>query len=169
MYIVGRVGRAAPEETDMLVDQNDSNVFPGCKVLKRSFDGRSFRLVVDDEKVLLRFGAGGDMLCTSVRQVKYLFRRRRSYYDFEEAKELQSSICQVLLTPMPASKRPVTESYTYKPVLERLRSPISKTGCAVCSGRATCLIADYGKELPVLEVSLRCHRDGGQWAFLVLM
>lgn len=32
-----------------------------------------------------------------------------------------------------------------------------------------CLIADYGKELSVLEVGLRCHCDGGQWAVLGLM
>lgn len=51
----------------MLVDQDDSNVFPLCKALKCSFDGRSFCLTVDHEKVLLCFGAGGDMLYTSVR------------------------------------------------------------------------------------------------------
>lgn len=54
-------------------------------------------------------------------------------------------------------------------LLEPMRSSISETGCAFCPERATCLIADYGKELPVLEVGLRCHRDGGQWAVLGLM
>lgn len=59
----------------MLVDQDDSNIFPACKALKRRLDGCSFRLIVDDEKVLLRFGAGSDMLCTSVRQAGYFFRQ----------------------------------------------------------------------------------------------
>lgn len=114
MHIVRGVGRAVPKETDMLVDQDDSNVFPGCKALKRRFDGCSFCLVVDDEKVLLRFGAGSDMLCTCVRQAGYFFRRWHFCNDLERARESHSSsIRQVLLTPMPASKRPVTESYTY--------------------------------------------------------
>lgn len=73
MYIVRGTRRAVPKETDMLIDQDDSNVFPLCKALKCSFDGRSLRLVVDNEKVLLCFGAGGDVLFTSVRQVDDLF------------------------------------------------------------------------------------------------
>lgn len=64
--------RAVPEETDMLVDQDDPNIFAVCEALKRRFDGCSFRLVIDDEKVLLRFGAGSDMLCTPVRYVSKL-------------------------------------------------------------------------------------------------
>lgn len=52
----------------MLVDQDDSNILSASKALKRRFDGCSFCLVIDDEKVLLRLGAGSDMLCTSVRQ-----------------------------------------------------------------------------------------------------
>jgi hypothetical protein len=60
------------KQTDMLIDQDDTDVFPLlCKALERRFDGCSFCLAVDDEKVLLRFGAGSDMLYASMRQNEY--------------------------------------------------------------------------------------------------
>jgi hypothetical protein len=71
----------------MLIDQDDSNIFPTCKALERRFDGCSFRFIVDDEKVLFRFGAGSDMLCTCVRQAEHLIWRRLSWLWIQESRE----------------------------------------------------------------------------------
>lgn len=49
--------------TDVLVDQDDANVFPFLgESVKGRLDGGRFCPAVDDEKVLLRICAGGDML-----------------------------------------------------------------------------------------------------------
>lgn len=47
----------------MLIDENNSNVFPRLGVaVKRFLDGLVLRLVVDYEEVLLRVGAACDVL-----------------------------------------------------------------------------------------------------------
>lgn len=49
-------------QTNMLVDQDDANVFSLGKALKGRFDGCGLCLAVDDKEVFLRIGAGGDVL-----------------------------------------------------------------------------------------------------------
>jgi hypothetical protein len=47
----------------VLVDENNSDVLSLFGELRKGgFDRRSLRLVVDDQEVLLRIGAGRDML-----------------------------------------------------------------------------------------------------------
>lgn len=115
----------------MLVDQDNANVLAvRRKLVKGRLDGRVVRLVVDDEKVLLSIGAGGYVLsllvCLNINRV--------SRVEYRE------------LTPMPASSSPVTESYPS----QSFRSP-----CQQALSWSSHLIANDGKELPVLEVGRR--------------
>lgn len=77
----------------MLVDQHDAYVFPLCgEPLEGGLDCRIVRLVVHDQEVLLRVWWSRDMLVVIVsadKMIKHMYGR----------------------TPMPASSRPVTESY----------------------------------------------------------
>lgn len=50
------------EQTNMLVNQDNADVFPLRKALKGRFDCRSFGLAVDNEEVFLRFGTGSNVL-----------------------------------------------------------------------------------------------------------
>lgn len=77
----------------MLVDEQNANVFPLTRELvKCSLNSCSFRLGVNNEEVLLRIWWIGDVLLKSVFVCSNL-RRDNAH------------------TPMPASKRPVTESW----------------------------------------------------------
>lgn len=50
--------------TDVLVDQDDADVFPVVgESVKSRLDGGGVRLAVDNEEILLGVGAGSDMLC----------------------------------------------------------------------------------------------------------
>ena len=79
----------------MLVDEDDADVLPRLgERLEGALDGRRLGLVVNNEKVLLRLCAGCDML----------FEKRVSSAWYRPRARLS------VLTPMPARRRPVTES-----------------------------------------------------------
>lgn len=76
----------------MLVDEQDTNILPlTCELVECSLDSSSICLRVYDKEVLLRVWRVGDMLSESVCRRYHLKR-------------------VIAHTPMPASKRPVTES-----------------------------------------------------------
>lgn len=78
--------------SDMLVDKHNANVLSLIgESIEGSLNGSGVCLVVDNEKVLLRIGARGDMLVSCVSKKK-------------------KSQCDAKLTPMPARSSPVTES-----------------------------------------------------------
>lgn len=56
---------------NMLVDQDDANVFSLGKALKGRFDGCRLCFVVDDKEVFLRIGAGSDVADAREQEARY--------------------------------------------------------------------------------------------------
>ena len=89
-----RILSTARAVTNMLIDQDNPNVFPlGSESLKCRLDGRGFCLAVHHQEVLLVVWRRRDMLRWSSQ---------------ERPSGFQDAIS--VLTPIPARRRPVTES-----------------------------------------------------------
>lgn len=100
----------------MLVDQDDADVLALLgEGIKGGLDGRRLGLAVDDQEVLLRVGRVGDMLRVPVFSSKCPCMRGNRPEGEEEHCVLHGPLVAAgggaQLTPIPASRRPVTESY----------------------------------------------------------
>lgn len=103
----------------MLVNEDDGNVLALCKAVKGGLDGGRLSLVVDNEEVPLLVGRSGDVLFPKERQsrVSSLVQRQRI---------LAKKRVGTGRTPMPASSKPVTESYVvHRPSVVQVRSGYS--------------------------------------------
>jgi hypothetical protein len=121
----------------MLVDQQYCYVFPLFrKCVKRLLYRACVRLLVDNEEVFLCLSTLCDMLIHVVSMPRCLYNDSRA------------ALGGLGPTPIPARRSPVTESFRC----------VSKYFLQLERGLCVNLIADYGKEMPILVCGCwGCH------------